>query len=219
MKVAGFTIGSIIISAGMFFCQVAALPENDYMVNLGVQYFQQGQYQDAANILAIASNERPRDPYVHYMRANALSRLKQNAEAAAEYKLSMSLDPSGKIGRYSQQALANLMPPPKTKPKPKPVSDATAAEADETTRQKLTAECDAIIEKINKEAAEKRSALEKEKQSRLVTTGQPLDKLTINQAVEKEIGEKMAAVKKEEMDKVAAASALYARKLSALKRP
>jgi len=221
MKFPRFTRRLIIAAlAGTLLCQVQALAaSNDYMVNLGKQYFDQGQYQDAANIMAIASNERPRDPYVHYIRANALAKLRQNAEAAAEYRLCLMLDPTGTIGRYSQRALANLIPQPKTKPKSKPASDATTAEADEITRQKLTAECDATIEKINKEASAQRNALEKEKQSRLAVSGPPLDRLAVNQPVEKEFSEKIAAVRKEEMDKIAAISAAYARKLSTLKRP
>lgn len=219
MKLPHFASRLNIALAAMLLCQVQALSaSDDYMVSLGKQYFDQGQYQDAANIMAIASSERPRDPYVHYIRANALAKLKQNAEAAAEYRLCLTLDPSGTIGRYSQQALANLIPQPK-KPKSKPVSDATTAEVDEATRQKLTAECDAAIDKVNKEASDKRNALEKEKQARLLVNGQPLDKLAVNQVVEKEYGEKIAAVQKEEMDKVAAISSAYARKLATLKRP
>jgi len=217
MKLARFTDRLLLAFIVFSMCQAQAPAANDYMRNLGEQYFKNGQYQDAANILAIASSEAPKDPYVHYLRANALAKLKQNAEAAAEYRLCAALDRAGTIGRYSQQALANLIPPQKGKPKSKP--DATTAEADELTRQRLTVECDALVEKINKEAADKRNALEREKQARMTTSGKPLDKLANNEAVEKEYNEKIVEVHAEEMDKVAAASAYYARKLSALRRP
>jgi tetratricopeptide (TPR) repeat protein len=220
MKLARFTSRWLVAFAGMLVCQLHAVAAgNEYMRNLGEQYFKQGQYQDAANILAIASSESPKDPYVHYLRAGALAKLRQNAEAAAEYRLCITLDRSGTIRQYSQQMLETLIPSQKAKAKSKPVSDATTPEDDEATRQRLTAECDAMIEKINKAADEKRKALEREKQARMTVNGQPLEKLASNQAVEKEFNEKFATLHEQEMNEVSVASAFYARKLAALKRP
>jgi hypothetical protein len=218
MELSNCTKTTLVALLAIIVCQQPGLADS-YMRNLGEQYFKAGQYQDAANILAIASSETPKDAYVHYLRASALAKLRQNAEAAGEYRMCVALDHGGVIGKYSQQALASL-DPQKSKPKPKPSAQANA-EADELARQRLTAECDAMVDRINKETDDKVKALEKERQAQIAVNAPNSihNSPAANDAINKEYKGQTEALRAEEMSRVAAASAYYARKLSALKGP
>jgi tetratricopeptide (TPR) repeat protein len=203
----------------LLLCQAPALASN-FLVRLAEKYYTRGEYQNAANVLALASADDPRNAYVHYMRANALALLKQPAEAGEEYRIAFTLDRSGLVGKYSKEGLAALLdehkpatpklhPPVQVDTGPVPDDNLEMVEA----KNRLSARCDAKIDEINKQAEDKIRVLDKERQERLANN------VDNDDLVNKEYGRKIAVLRAEAATKVAETSAYYAHAISLLQAP
>jgi tetratricopeptide (TPR) repeat protein len=208
-----------IMSFAMLLSQAPAFASN-FLVRLAEKYYKQGEYQNAANVLALASADDPRNAYVHYMRGNALALLKQHTEAGEEYKIALALDRSGLVGQYSKEGLAALQrehksvtpklhPPVAVDTGPVPDDNLEMVEA----KNRLSARCDAKIDEINKQAEDKIRAIDKERQDRLANN------LDNDDLVNKEYGRKIALLRAESARKVADTSAYYAHAISLLQLP
>jgi tetratricopeptide (TPR) repeat protein len=169
----------------MFICQRPSLAD-DYMAKLGDKYYKAGDYQNAANSWQSSLTNNPNNAYVHYMLANALVNLKQNARAGAEYTKAAELDPNGPIGTYSKQALVTLSRQyanaiPRIEPNSaRPQQNVETASARQTgtpseisdDERRLNAECETKINQINRETEDKIRALHQEQYDRINANGQ-----------------------------------------------
>jgi tetratricopeptide (TPR) repeat protein len=193
---------------------------SNFLVRLAEKYYKLGEYQNAANVLALASADNPRNAYVHYMRANSLALLKQHAEAGEEYKIAFALDRSGLVGRYSKEGLAALLdehkaatpklhPPVEVDTGPVPDDNVEMVEA----KNRLSVRCDAKIDQINKQAEDKIRVLDKERQERLANN------VDNDDLINKEYGRKIAILRAEAARRVAETSAYYAHSISLLQVP
>src|SRR5277367_3797897 len=178
MKGSGCSIKFATVAVLAIFCQPNALAD-DYMLKLGERYYKAGDYKNAANSLQSALTNSPNNAYAHYMLANSLVSLKQNAQAAAEYQKAASLDPGGAIATYSRQALANLTRPPETAVMPQRSSNSStqkgvsAPEKEMSDDEKrLNAERDTKIAQINRETEDRVLTLRQEQTERIQANGQ-----------------------------------------------
>jgi tetratricopeptide (TPR) repeat protein len=169
----------------VFLCQGPSFAD-DYMLKLGDKYYKAGDYQNAANSWQSSLAANPKNAYAHYMLANALVNLKQNAQAGAEYTKAAELDPNGPIGTYSKQALATLtrqyanagQRSVANSAVPQRNSQSTSAQQTASPpemsddEKRLNAECDTKISQINRETDDKIRALRQEQNDRLNANGQ-----------------------------------------------
>ena len=96
---------------GLLLCGLASLPAWAGSYELGLQCYEKGDYQMAAQYLRAAVAEsglQSQNPNLRYYLADSYMKLNRLAEAQAEYQMVMSLAPDSQAARLSQTALLHL---------------------------------------------------------------------------------------------------------------
>jgi tetratricopeptide (TPR) repeat protein len=74
----------------------------------GIKEFQAGKYSDALNHLNGALNSEFNNAKLHYYMGSCYMKLSKKESAVREFRIAYALEPSGKAGQYSKQALASM---------------------------------------------------------------------------------------------------------------
>jgi len=100
-SIVGLLLAVLCMSSGSAFAASAALNE-------GIALYNKGKYMESLGVFNQAKSTESDNPTLHYYMASALVKLNLKADAIREYKLTMALDPSGQLGKYSETALKSL---------------------------------------------------------------------------------------------------------------
>ena len=79
------------------------------LIKRGVRAFHSKQYKKAIGILGGTLTSEFNNPLVHYYLANSYMETGKNDAAIREYRIAHALDPNSDIGKFSKQALDNLL--------------------------------------------------------------------------------------------------------------
>jgi tetratricopeptide (TPR) repeat protein len=86
---------------------VGAASAEDYLEQ-GIKEFQAGKYSDALNHLNMALNSEFNNAKLHYYMGSCYMKLNKKESAVREFRIAYALEPTGKAGQYSKQALASM---------------------------------------------------------------------------------------------------------------
>lgn len=100
-SIAALLLAVLCMISGSAFAASAALNE-------GIALYNKGKYMESLGVFNQAKSTESDNPTLHYYMASALVKLNLKADAIREYKLTMALDPSGQLGKYSETALKSL---------------------------------------------------------------------------------------------------------------
>lgn len=103
----GFVLG---VFVGQWLAFTAFSSPADFHA-LGMRAWERRDYGEAVRVWSQAVAVRPDDPYFHYLRGTALSRLGFLHSAADAYRLSLTLAPTPEIQRLASEELSRLRDP------------------------------------------------------------------------------------------------------------
>jgi len=99
--------------------------EPNKALNEGIALFNKGKYMEALGLFNQAKSTNSDNPMLHYYMASALMKLNQKEDAIREYKMTLLLDPNGRLASYCQTALQSLGAAEAPAPKAAPPAKAT----------------------------------------------------------------------------------------------
>lgn len=90
------------------------------MAQVGISYYNKGDYQTAIRYLAARARMQPEDANVYYYLGNCYLQTKQKDQAAHMFTACVRISPASQAGKYSLTALESLSTMPKEPDPPKP---------------------------------------------------------------------------------------------------
>jgi tetratricopeptide (TPR) repeat protein len=86
----------------------AGVASAEDLLEEGIKEFQAGKYNDALNHLNGALNSEFNNAKLHYYMGSCYMKLSKKESAVREFRIAYALEPTGKAGQYSKQALASM---------------------------------------------------------------------------------------------------------------
>lgn len=93
--------------AMVMFCALPVCSENKFLQQ-GISEHNSGNYMEAVGHLGAALSSDFNNATLHYYMASCFVHLNQNEAAIREFRIAHALEPNGKVGLYSRQALSYL---------------------------------------------------------------------------------------------------------------